>query len=111
MLEDNFIVSLDTTNILRDAGFEKIETVANVKEALQCLDKNLPDFAVRDVNLSGGQTSFPVAQTLLEKGVPFVFVTGYGVEGVPQDLFPNTSVLRKPLERALLEEALSEMNL
>ena len=47
---------------------------------------NRIDFALLDVNLGDGETSFATAEILRARGVPFAFVTGYGDQGVRPDL-------------------------
>ncbi len=41
------------------------------------------DAAILDVNF-GGQVVFPVAEILAERGVPILFSTGLGVDGLPE---------------------------
>ncbi|MBW3536028.1 MAG: baseplate J/gp47 family protein, partial [Gemmatimonadetes bacterium] len=38
--------------------------------------------ALLDVNLGHGQTSYPVAEVLAARGIPFAFLTGYGATNV-----------------------------
>ncbi|MEM6758255.1 MAG: HWE histidine kinase domain-containing protein [Pseudomonadota bacterium] len=111
LLEDSFVVSMDTLRVMNEVGIEQIQTAMTVDEALSSIDARTPDFAVLDVNLSAGQTSLPVARYLMERGVKFVFVTGYGSDAVPNDLFADVPILQKPLQRAVLEATLKEMNL
>jgi len=52
------------------------------------------DVAVLDVNLAGVEV-FPLARNLQSLGIPMLFASGYGTEGLPDDLahFP---MLQKP---------------
>lgn len=52
------------------------------------------DFAVPDVNLGGGG-SCPIAGILEERGLPFLFATGYGIRGHDKDR-QGRPTLRKP---------------
>ena len=54
-----------------------------------------------DVNI-GGELIYPVADTLADRGVPFVFVTGYGAESI-DGRFAHVPILQKPIERQVLE--------
>jgi CheY-like chemotaxis protein len=62
------------------------------------------DIAVLDINLDGC-TSFPVADVLRERGIPFTFITGYGAAGLepPYDAW---SVVKKPFDAAMLKSAI-----
>jgi hypothetical protein len=65
------------------------------------------DVAILDVNL-GDERVFPVADALMEKGVPFVFTTGYGPSGL-EDRYPGRAVITKPYREATLVEALLDV--
>ena len=62
------------------------------------------DAAVLDVNLAG-RLSYPVAELLRSRGVPFMFATGYGVAGLP-DALRGAPVLAKPFRQDQLAAAL-----
>ncbi len=61
--------------------------------------------AILDVNLDG-QEIFPVADILKERGLPFVFVTGYGERSLPEP-YRDRPALQKPFQADQLEAALS----
>ncbi|MEL6961012.1 MAG: HWE histidine kinase domain-containing protein, partial [Pseudomonadota bacterium] len=111
LVEDSFVVSMDTVRVMNEVGLEQIQTAMTLEEAMSSLTNELPDFAILDVNLSAGQTSLPIARFLRDRDVPFFFVTGYGVDGVPDDLFPTATILRKPLRRSMLDASLHEVGL
>jgi two-component SAPR family response regulator len=59
------------------------------------------------VNLGGGERSYPVADALAARDVPFVFVTGYGETGVERRYAPVT-VLQKPFDPRSLERVVAD---
>ena len=59
------------------------------------------DAAILDVNL-GGELVYPVADLLAARKMPFVFVTGYGVESI-DGRFAHVPVLKKPIQRQVLQ--------
>ena len=63
------------------------------------------NIAILDVNVDGEQI-FPVADILAKRGLPFVFVTGYG-EGSLPDTYRSRPALQKPFQadrlKAMLE--------
>ena len=111
LVEDSFVISMDTMRIMNEAGLTKVQTAMTVRDAMHAIDAERPDFAALDVNLSGGETSHGVANRRKAMDVPFVFVTAYGSEGVPKDTFEGIPVLRKPLHRADLEPVLQDLGL
>ncbi len=77
LVEDNFIIALDTEDMLRALGVETVRTARSVGEALEHIAAAAPDFALLDVNL-GDEKCFEVARRLRGLGVSFAFATGYG---------------------------------
>jgi hypothetical protein len=63
--------------------------------------------AVLDVHLNG-QMSYPIADALAARGVPFVFSTGYDKDALLDGyrIFP---VLQKPIQRSELSDALAKL--
>lgn len=106
VLEDNFMVAQDIKRILLDLGFRFIELVPSVVRAQNLLDQIDPDFAIVDINLGADQTSFKVAEKLLERGVPFVFVTGYGEQFPVPTTLKDIDILTKPVTEQQLENAI-----
>jgi hypothetical protein len=58
-----------------------------------------------DANLRG-QPVDDIAAALTRKGIPFVFVTGYGREALPSS-FAHARTLKKPFTEEQLREAAS----
>ena len=46
---------------------------------------------------------YPVADILMSKGVPVIFVTGYGAESIDPK-YEHVPLLQKPIDRAELQE-------
>jgi len=65
------------------------------------------DLAILDVNLDGVK-SFPVADTLVERGVPFIFATGYGRPGLEAP-YDGQRVIAKPVTIGALESAINSL--
>ena len=63
-----------------------------------------PDVAILDVNI-GGAKVFPAAQILRERGVPILFATGYGRDGLPPE-WQGHAVIAKPYSQADIARAL-----
>ena len=63
--------------MLADAGCIVIGPFARVSNALAAAKLEAVDLALLDGNVAGEKV-FPVGHALEERGVPFLFVTGYG---------------------------------
>lgn len=81
-------------DMLADLGCTSIATAATVDHALALLKTESFDLAVLDVNLNGAK-SYPVAEALAARGIPFAFSTGYADHGANTE-YANHTVLRKP---------------
>jgi CheY-like chemotaxis protein len=62
------------------------------------------DLAILDVNLAG-QPIMSIAATIAERGLPFVFATGYGAGALPEG-FRDRPHLRKPFLLSQLRTAI-----
>ena len=60
-----------------------------------------------DVNLAG-EASFPVADLLAERGIPFLFATGYGRQGI-DERYRDYPLLQKPFRAEELGRALAAL--
>jgi hypothetical protein len=64
--------------------------------------------ALLDINL-GDRTSFPIADRLLETGIPFLFATGYGEQAQLPDQHSERLVVQKPYTLENIARALPIM--
>jgi CheY-like chemotaxis protein len=106
LVEDEGIVAMVVEDYLLDLGYEVVGVAARLEVGMQLAQDAAIDVAILDVNLAG-KLSYPIAELLHDRGIPFVFSTGYGTAGRP-DEFRNIPTLAKPygkddLARALLE--------
>jgi two-component SAPR family response regulator len=66
------------------------------------------DAGIIDVNL-GGEFVYPVADVLVARALPFVFVTGYGVESIDAR-FGFVPIVKKPVQRQALQRIFIPVN-
>ena len=71
------------------------------------IENEAVDVAILDVNL-GSETSFPLVTPLNKKGVPYVFVTGYGEKiDLPEDAADGVEAIKKPFAAEQVVAAVS----
>jgi len=104
VVEDEMMVLINIEDALADFGCTLVAVAATVDQALALIDTQNFDVAVIDVNLDG-QTSYPIADALAKRGVPFVFSTGYSDPGLGGD-HSDRPVLQKPYRDSQLAEIL-----
>lgn len=107
LVEDNMIIAMDGEDALRDLGAE-VSTVASVGRAQEAIMVQSIDLAVLDFNL-GHETSLPVADLLTQKGIPFLFATGYGDGLELPERFAHIVLVKKPYSGTTLAQALGPM--
>jgi light-regulated signal transduction histidine kinase (bacteriophytochrome) len=108
LVEDSLIIAMDAEDILTRLGAERVVTAASVNQAMRELDAELFDAAVLDVNL-GPETSVPIANALKDRGVPFIFATGYGEQLRLPEEHQGTPVVQKPYTFASVSQALGQI--
>ena len=96
VVEDDYYLATDTARALQGAGAEVIGPCPTEEAAREALEDGRPAAALVDINLGSGP-SFTLAALLRERGVPFVFITGYDEGVIPPD-FADVERLQKPVE-------------
>jgi CheY-like chemotaxis protein len=104
IVEDEPLIAMMLEDILIDLGCVVVAMASRVDEALDLVRMVECDGAVLDVNIHG-ERSFPVAAALDQRGVGYVFATGYGINGVEGE-FKRAPVLQKPYRQPQIAAAL-----
>jgi CheY-like chemotaxis protein len=107
IVEDETLLAMDLEEVVRAAGCVVIGPVCYVPEAIQRLHESRPDGAILDINVSG-EMVFPVADALDEAQVPFMIITGYTRDHVPER-HRMRPFLQKPYSAAALVSMLVQM--
>lgn len=108
LVEDETLVAMLLEDMVSDLGATVVGTASRLSGALQavCDTAVHVDLAVLDVNLAGEEV-FPVAGALQERGVPFIFSTGYGNSGLPE-AWRSRPTLQKPFTQEQVAAALGK---
>lgn len=104
IIEDESLVAMLLETILEDLGFTILGPVGTVAEGLTFANDAQLDAALLDVNVAG-ELVFPIATALKQRGVPFVFSTGYGEGGLPPEWRGNITI-QKPFTESTVQDAL-----
>ena len=111
VVEDESLVAMLLETILEDMGCTPVGPASNVDEG-EAIARDTVDLdaALLDVNLAGRQV-FPVAAVLKARGVPFVFSTGYGESGLPDEWRGNPTIQKPFTEGAIRDALMKAMNI
>jgi CheY-like chemotaxis protein len=105
VVEDELMIRMLLQDMLADLGHTLAGEAGRIEDAVALARQGEFDIAILDVNLNGQPIS-PVVEVLLERGVPFVFATGYGQRGVPEP-YRGSPTLQKPFQADALAEAIN----
>lgn len=100
------MIAFALEDMVAELGYTVIGPAFRLAEALELAAREEFEGAVLDVNLNE-QQSFPIADLLRGRGIPFVFATGYAESGVGWD--GEAAVIAKPYSRDQLGRALSAL--
>ena len=109
VVEDEYLIRMLLEDMLVDLGYDVVAAVGSIAEASEFAASGDFNAAILDVNLDGQQI-YPVAEILAKRGLPFVFVTGYGERSLPEP-YRDRPALQKPFQaeqlKAMLDGLLS----
>ena len=107
MVEDEFLVSMLVESIVSDLGATVVGPYSRLADGLAAARTENFDGAILDLNLRG-EAAEPLADLLMGRGVPFLFVTGYQREGIDRR-YASIPVLQKPIDAEALKRILSSL--
>lgn len=100
VVEDTFLIADLIVETLREQGCSVVGPAARLQQGLALVEGQPLDGALLDVNLAG-ELCYPIADALAHRGVPFVFLSGYGDAGIPPE-YRQVPRLTKPFTLAEL---------
>jgi CheY-like chemotaxis protein len=103
VVEDEALVAAMLKDMLEALGAQVVGPAHSLAIACEMAESAACEAALLDVNLMGENVA-PVARILAERGIPFVFATGYA--GGISDVWPDAPVIEKPYSMADIERAL-----
>lgn len=108
IVEDEYLIAQDITEALETSGLTVVGLYAKSADALDFLAAPDPcDAAVLDASLRG-TSSLPVCEALIARGIPFLIMTGFGPDQLP-DAMKTMPVLTKPLDPRQLTSAVAAL--
>ncbi|MEM8697081.1 MAG: response regulator [Pseudomonadota bacterium] len=105
VVEDEALIAMMLEDFIETLGHEVAAVVDSVQDGLAAVDKGAFDLAVLDVNLQGGEASWPIADALTGAEKPFLFTSGGDLEP-PPERHRERLFLGKPFTLEGIDEAL-----
>ena len=100
VVEDEPLIAFELSDVLADAGARVVGTPSTLDEATNAVATLAFDAAILDGNLQGAAVD-TIAEALARRGIPFLFLSGYGPEHLPV-AFNSRPLLNKPFDRSNL---------
>jgi DNA-binding response OmpR family regulator len=107
VVEDEWLIAEVLADDLVAEGYLVAGPAHSLAQAKVVMEAGAIDGAILDINLRG-EKSFALAERLTERGIPFVFMSGYTNTDLPPKL-KSASLVCKPVSRAQLSAALSKI--
>jgi DNA-binding NtrC family response regulator len=107
LIEDEALILLNVKSMLNEMGLEVAGTAAQIDAAIGLAQTGSFDAAIVDINLDGSMT-YPVADILKERAIPFAFTTGYGRTAV-DNAYAEVPILHKPFSPDQLEALVTRL--
>lgn len=107
VVEDEMFIALEIEDTLKEFGYQVVGPTGKLEAALQLATDEMIDAAILDVTIRGGQV-FPVAEKLIERGIPFILASGYGEWALPEGM-RNRPRLTKPFTSEELMAAITAL--
>jgi DNA-binding NarL/FixJ family response regulator len=107
LVEDEAMVSHLLEHFLTAFGCEIVGPAARIKKAVELASVAHIDGALLDLNVAG-EVSYPVAEILTGRGIPFAFITGYSANRI-SETYRERPILQKPFLDEKLRQILTLM--
>jgi DNA-binding NtrC family response regulator len=107
VVEDQQLIALEIAAMLEELGHEVVGPFGGLEQAEEAVAQGDFDMAVLDINLEGAFI-FPLAEQLVQRGVPFVLSSGYDDLTRFPDSLQAAPRIEKPYGMNSLSAALSK---
>ena len=105
LVEDEVMIRMMVADMLEELGYKVAAEAGDINEVMRLAQSTEFDLAILDVNVNGKVIS-PVADVIMAKGCPFIFATGYGSSGLPEEYRDRPS-LQKPFQLETLAQVIT----
>lgn len=96
VVEDELLVAMVVEEALRHTGCVVLGPLPRVAKAMEVAREAPIDVAILDVNLAGERV-YPIADALIARDLPFIFMTGYGRDELPAQ-YKGRPTIAKPFK-------------
>jgi CheY-like chemotaxis protein len=106
LVEDESLIAMLLEDMLGELGHVLVGPYGDLEKAIHAASTETVDVAILDVNINGGDT-YPIADVLACRNIPFAFSTGYNRSSLPLQ-YRGGLVLQKPFRIQDLRKVLAD---
>lgn len=107
LVEDETMLAMLMEVMLEELGYSTAFHASTLEDGMEYARTGSFDLAILDINIIGGN-SFPIAEAIAHRGIPFTFCSGYGRLGIPET-WAGQHCVAKPFSSEQLDAALIEI--
>jgi DNA-binding response OmpR family regulator len=104
IVEDRYLLASELAREVERLGGQVVGPARTLGQAAELVGREPVQAVLLDINLDG-ELAFPLAEALADREVPFLFLTGYDADILP-DVWRAWPRLAKPVDPRQLEAAL-----
>ena len=105
LVEDEVMIRMMVADMLEELGYSVAAEAGEIGEAVKLAQSTDFDLAILDVNVNG-KVITPVAELIKARNRPFIFATGYGSSGLPEE-YRDRPALQKPFQLETLAQMIN----
>ena len=108
VVEDNYLLAEVVCDFVTECGMQPIGPATGLDRGLVYAREAPLDGAILDINLDG-RLSFPICSVLMQRGIPFCFLTAHGDLSLVPQQFRAMPLVSKPFESKEMRGAIETM--
>jgi CheY-like chemotaxis protein len=105
--EDEFLVYMVLEDELLREGYDVLGPFSSLQATREALAHEHVDLVLLDINM-GGSMAWPIADELISRNIPFIFLSGYSPDTLPER-YRQIPRVAKPYEPALLQREIRRL--
>jgi CheY-like chemotaxis protein len=107
LVEDEAIIRMMLVDMVEGLGHKVVAEAGSIGTGRSLAEIETYDCAILDINIQG-ISILPVAEVVRKRGLPLLFLSGYGPEGVPEG-FRGVPVIAKPCSSEALGRSIESV--
>jgi light-regulated signal transduction histidine kinase (bacteriophytochrome) len=108
LIEDSFMIVSMLELVFESFGWTMVGPATRIPKAMDLIRDESFDAALLDINLDGAM-SWPVAEALKARGIPFVLSTGYELDNILPPSLQGVPCIKKPYHAAELQRVIEAL--